>query len=198
MGWDVTEYPGKCPCGKGTYTRQEWSEDWGRHRTEYHMDCPACQENYVLWVVPVPLDRYLKDGDWATWLPRATEQERRSLAQQASEAKEAVLHLAHQVFGPPLLAELTQQKFKTRMHRVLVERMGQGAPSFSRFDRALKAEGLKAAIQQLIEVQHLPKLLSVLSDPDQQIALGLAKYTRALDQSTTFEQQLRKSGQRIR
>lgn len=198
MGWDVTEYPHPRPCGQGTYTRQEWSEDWGRHRTEYRMDCPACREHYVLWVVPAPIERRHKDSDWATWLPRATEHERRSLEQQAREAREAVLELARQVFGPQLLAELSEVKFKTRMHRILVERMGQGAPGFSRFDRAVKAKGLKEAIQQLIDVQHLPALLSVLNDPGEHIERGLAEYAQALQTSTAFEQQLRKTAERLR
>ena len=49
MSWDSTETQKSCPCGTGTYTVIDRSDDWGRFETNWRMDCPICSKKYSLY-----------------------------------------------------------------------------------------------------------------------------------------------------
>lgn len=47
MSWEEgcrRRYP--CPCGGGEFEEIDYSDDWGRSRTEHEMLCPKCKELY--------------------------------------------------------------------------------------------------------------------------------------------------------
>lgn len=39
----------KCPCSKGIFQIEKYSDDWNRYETRWVMMCPFCKVNYVLW-----------------------------------------------------------------------------------------------------------------------------------------------------
>ena len=49
MSRDSTETQKSCPCGTGTYTVIDRSDDWRRFETNWRMDCPICSKKYSLY-----------------------------------------------------------------------------------------------------------------------------------------------------
>ena len=49
MGWEVIrEENERCPCGEGAYKIIHQSDDWGRYREDWVMECRSCQKDYTL------------------------------------------------------------------------------------------------------------------------------------------------------
>lgn len=48
MSWDSYETKKTCPCGVGTYTVVDRSNDWGQSDSQWVMDCPSCKMRYAL------------------------------------------------------------------------------------------------------------------------------------------------------
>ena len=197
MGWEVAEQPAPCPCGAGTYTQLDWNEDWGRSRTEYRMDCPLCRKRYALWVIPAPPERRHKESDWAAWIPKEQDAERLALAEQIRDTRQARLEVAWQIFGAQLVTDVARERFKTRMHAVLAEQLGSSAPTFRRFDRVVKEEGLSEGIRRMIDLVHLAKLLKKYGDMDGQVTACLKRQEQAVQASTALDQSLRRTARRI-
>ena len=197
MGWEVMKRPAACPCGAGLYQRLDWEEDWGRSRTDYQMDCPRCRERYALWVIPAPPERRHEDSDWAAWIPKEQDAQRLALAQQVRDTRQAALDVAWKAFGQQLLDHIARARFKTRMHAALVEQLGPPVPTFRRFDRAVKEEGLLEGVRRMIELEHLPTLLRTYGDTEGEVTASLNQHEEAGQASVTLTQTLRRSAQRI-
>jgi hypothetical protein len=50
MSWEKdydSQYP--CPCGNSTYTKESYSDDWGRNDESWSMNCQICSQGYTLY-----------------------------------------------------------------------------------------------------------------------------------------------------
>lgn len=191
MGWDVHETSQTCPCGKGKSVREHWSEDWGRQRTEYRLDCEACQAAYVVWVRPPPPSRMHKDSDWAAWITRPDAARLRDLEERLNQTEQVLLEAVRGVFGSELHGMLAGERFKTRQHKLLTAVLGRASPSFGRFDRAVKEDGLAVGLPGLLELGHAPALLERFGDTGGQITSCLRGRDTAAANLQKFEQELR-------
>lgn len=191
MGWDVYETSQACPCGKGRSVREHWSEDWGRQRTEYRLDCKACHAAYVVWVQPPPPHRMHKDCDWAAWITRPDAARLRDLEEHLKQTEQVLREAVRGVFGSELHGLLSGEKFKTRQHKLLTGVLGRASPSFGRFDRAVKESGLAVGLLGLLELDHTRALLDRFGDTDGQITACLQSRDTAAANLQKFEQELR-------
>ncbi len=73
MSWDWTICRYECPCGKGTFTIESGSNDWGQTEERQRMDCEECRNLYT-WVDDPQPERGTRSGwkhnsDGAIWYP---------------------------------------------------------------------------------------------------------------------------------
>lgn len=92
MSWDSTETKRPCPCGKGTFTIVDRSDDWGRSESHWKMDCPDCRKRYSLYTYG-----FYRSGlyeECHRWINKGKYDEARKLQEESKRTQKIAVELS--------------------------------------------------------------------------------------------------------
>ena len=155
MSWDSTETQKSCPCGTGTYTVIDRSDDWGRFETNWRMDCPICSKKYSLYTYAYYNSGLREQGH--KWVETTIYNEAMKLNKMAKDTKRKAVLLAKERYLP-VLEEMFRKSSKKAIWKALSENI-KWYKSLGTFYKHTKNQDKR---EYLGELFHQAELMSVL------------------------------------
>ena len=165
MSWDSTETQKTCPCGAGTYTVIDRSDDWGRFETSWRMDCAICRAKYSLYTYDY-CDSGLR-GQGHKWVETTIYNESVKLSEKALAAKSDAVRLAKERYLP-VLEEMFSKSSKKAIWQVLNENI-KWYKSLGTFYKHTKNQEKHEYLAELFDHSDLLSVLKIANTEDKDI-----------------------------
>lgn len=159
MSWESKETKKNCPCGKGTYTVIDRSDDWGRFETRWQMDCLECKVNYSLYEYYYHKSGLAEVG--FKWVEKAKYKEAMSLKNKALELRIESDQLTKKIYLPVLL-EMFSKSSKKSIWETLKSK-NRGFVSLGTFYKHTKGKTKEEYLSELFNVNTLETVFSLVS-----------------------------------
>lgn len=165
MSWESNETKKPCPCGAGTYTVINRSDDWGRFETSWKMDCPICSKKYSLYTYDYYRSGLREQGH--KWIEKEIYDKALDLTTKANAAKKDALRLAKERYLPVL-----EKKFSKSSKKEIWEELNANIKwykSLGTFYKHTKGQEKRQYLSELFRDSDLASVLKVANVDDKEV-----------------------------
>lgn len=165
MSWDSTETKRPCPCGRGTYTIVDRSDDWSRFESHWKMDCLDCKENYSLHTYGYYHSGLYEEGH--RWVEKGTYDEAQKLQKESKRIQNIAVDLSVDRCLPAFM-----DLFDAKSKKAIWERLSQYIKPFKSlgtFYQHTKGKEKYEYLKELFCFSHLLALMQAAEVEDNEI-----------------------------
>lgn len=177
MSWESTSTNHVCPCGKGVYVVTDSSDDWGRTKTQWSMDCPSCKQKYALHTFGYY--RHGMPSEGHRWIDRQKYEEAMKLSKEARDSKNLAVSLAKKRYLSALNGKF-EGCSKKAIWEVLHAHI-KWYKSLGTFYQHTKGKSSLEYLGELFSEDHLDAIFKILNMSDSEIK-ALHARTLALEE----------------
>ncbi len=165
MSWESNETKKPCPCGAGTYTVIDRSDDWGRFETSWRMDCPICSNTYSLYTYDYYNSGLREQGH--KWVQTEIYDRSIELKRRAKATKEAAVCLSKERYLP-VLEEVFRKSSKKAIWQALNANI-KWYKSLGTFYKHTKNQEKREYLSELFNHSDLASVLKVANAKDEEV-----------------------------
>ena len=186
----------KCPCGKGIYRIEHYSDDWLRHEEKWIMDCSICINNYGLWTYGRSKDGMI-EGHYL-WVPIELLRKEKAINNSISNERESLITLATKRYLEKWLAYFKEFKTKKAIWNE-IKRQDENYPhifypSLSTFYSHIKNKGVDNYLRNFFSIENFPLIFNKIRVEDIDIDKIIQDINALKLQENEINRQIREQG----